>query len=60
MMEYAAAIILYLLGSLFMTMHFEPAEGGPRYMYVLLVFGWPLMTLYFAVMEIIGFNDEEE
>lgn len=61
-MEYQIALILYLLGAMFMTLHFEPAEGhGPgRYLFV--VFFWPVLTVWFMLLEIlqIGYDEEEE
>lgn len=58
MMEYTVAIVMYLLGALFMTMHFEPQEGGPKIMYIFFVFAWPVMTLWFLLNDFFG-SDEE-
>lgn len=57
-MEYTLAAVLYLIGALFMTLHFEPQEGGPKIMYVFFVFAWPLMTLWFLLADFLG-SDEE-
>ena len=57
MMEYTVAIVMYLLGALFMTMHFEPQEGGPKIMYIFCVFEWPVMTLWFLITAFFG-SDE--
>jgi len=37
---------LYMIGSLFMTLNFEPEEGASKVMYLLFVFAWPVMTLW--------------
>ena len=58
MFEYTAAIVLYLLGALFMTMHFEPQEDGPNIFYTLFVFAWPLMTVWFLLNDFFGPDEE--
>ena len=57
-MEYHLSALLYLLGALFMTMHFQPEEGGPPYMFILFVFAWPLMTIYILFLELFGSEEE--
>ena len=57
-MEYTLAALLYLIGALFMTINFEPQEGGPKIMYVLFVFAWPLMTLWFVLEDFLGPDEE--
>lgn len=57
-MDLYLTAVMYLLGALFMTIHFEPQGDGPRWQYVLFVFFWPLMTLWFLLLNFIG--DEEE
>ena len=59
-MDYWIAALIYLIGALFMTMHFEPSEGGPSTRYIFFVFLWPLMTLWFLVLDVLGVEDEEE
>lgn len=58
MIEYTVAIVMYLLGALFMTMHFEPQEDAPKIMYIFFVFAWPVMTLWFLLNDFFG-SDEE-
>jgi len=41
-----------------MTMHFQPEEGGPPYMFILFVFAWPLMTIYILFLELFGTEEE--
>lgn len=57
-MEFAVSSMLYLLGALFMTMHFQPEEGGPPFMFIIFVFAWPLMTIYFLFLEFFGKEEE--
>lgn len=59
-MEYWLAAIIYLMGSLFMTMHFEPSDDGPATRYLFFVFFWPFMTLWFLILDFLGFGEEEE
>lgn len=59
-MEYWLAATIYLLGSLFMTLNFEPSDDGPATRYLLFVFFWPLMTLWFLFLDLIGADEEEE
>lgn len=59
-MEYWLAALIYLIGALFMTMHFEPTDGGPATRYIFFVFFWPFMTLWFLLLEFLGFGEEEE
>jgi len=40
---------LYLIGSLFMSLIFEPEEGASKVMYFLFVFAWPVMTLWLVI-----------
>ena len=51
--------LLYLLGSLFMAIQFEPSEDGPRYAFFLLVFAWPLMTVWFLILDLLTDGEEE-
>ena len=57
-MEYTLAALLYLIGALFMTINFEPQEDGPKIMYVLFVFAWPLMTLWLVLEDFLGPDEE--
>lgn len=43
-----------------MTMHFEPSEETPPTRYLFFVFFWPFMTLWFLVLDVLGFTEEEE
>lgn len=52
------AAVLYLLGCLMLMLMFEPEEDGPKYMYPIFVFGWPIMTIYLFIME--KFSSDEE
>ena len=58
MMEYTVAISLYLIGALFMTLHFEPQDDSPKIMYVLFVFVWPVMTIWFLLNDLFGSEEE--
>ena len=57
-MEYWLAALIYLIGALFMTMHFEPSDDGPSTRYIFFVFFWPLMTLWFLVLDVFGVEEE--
>lgn len=45
---------LYLLGSLFMLLNYEPEDGSPKHLYILFVFGWPVMTIWLLVTDLLG------
>lgn len=53
-----AALCLYLLGCLMLTLLFEPEEDSPKYMYPVFVFGWPFMTIYLLIQEQFSSDDE--
>lgn len=57
--DFWVSIMLYLIGSLFMTIQFEPSEDGPRYTFFLLVFAWPIMTLWFLYLDLFTGSEEE-
>lgn len=59
-MEYWIAALIYLIGALFMTMHFQPSDDGPPTRYIIFVFCWPFMTLWFLLLDTLGFYEEEE
>lgn len=52
--------VLYLLGAMFMLLNFEPHPETPPLRYNLLVFFWPVMTLWFLFLELAGIEEEEE
>ena len=52
MMDLYISSVLYLLGALFMLTSYEPEEGSPKFLYVLFVFGWPVMTLWILFMNL--------
>ena len=58
-MEDAAAYLLYLLGALFMTLHFEPEDGRMNMRYLMFVFAWPAMTVWFLIMDLLAGEDED-
>jgi len=49
--------LLYLLGALFMTLHFEPEDGKMNFRYLLFVFAWPVMTLWFLLVDLVAGED---
>ena len=52
MMDLYISGCLYLIGALFMLTSYEPEEGSPKFLYVLFVFGWPVMTLWILFMNL--------
>lgn len=58
-MEYAA-YLLYLLGAMFMTLHFEPEDGRMNLRYLLFVFAWPAMTIWFLIVDLVVPHEDEE
>lgn len=59
-MEYWLAATMYALGSLFMVTHFEPEEGSSSIHYFLLVFCWPVLTLWYTFLDLIGAPGNED
>lgn len=59
-MEYWLAMAIYMMGSLFIVVHLEPAEGSSNVKYLILVFLWPAITVYTALMDALGFTEEED
>ena len=59
-MENAAAYLLYLLGALFMTLHFEPEDGRMNMRYLMFVFAWPAMTVWFLIVDLIVPHENDE
>jgi len=59
-MEYWLAAITYMIGCLFMVMNFAPTEDASGRDYLLLVFFWPLLTLWNVLSDLLGFTHEED
>lgn len=59
MTEYGLALLLYLLGVLFVMLLLEPAENSGAGGLMRLAFFWPIATVWMIFMEIMGPPDEE-
>lgn len=60
MVDLSISALIYLVGSLFMTMHFAPSEEGSPKRYMVFVFFWPFITIWMLLLDILGFGDDEE